>query len=587
VAFALDAFSGTSAGSTSGAVSALAARRSRAPWLAVVAVAVAALGAGVLVDRALRPSPAPITFEPKTSDEQWITNARFAPDGQTIVYSATRYGDEHHPRLYVIRPGELTSQPVGGPGMHLLSVSSKGELAVLTNPKFGTEGVWRGTLARMTLDGAPRPWLEDVWDADWSADASTAAITRRTGNAVRLEYPIGRPLYELTHGYLSDPRVSPDGARVAFFEHPIAGDDRGWVKVVGASGAPRTVAGEFKGLKGLAWSGDGRSLYFSGITPGNDGYQPLVVNVDSTPRPHQAIASAGGMFVQDVAHDGGVLVMSDERRGSIRALVPGEVREREFSWLNVNNGGFLSNDAKVLVFGDESQSAGRNYAVGLQDLATSRVTRLGEGTPLGLSPDNKRVAALIPSVEQIVVYPIGPGDPIKLPKGSLEHYGESLQWFPDSQRVLVCGNEAGKAPRCYEQDLVGGLPRPVTPAGVVASYLANDGRTLLALKADWTYDVTMVGELSGRTAQGLTPDDLVIGWASNCRDLVVEEVTHEPTRVVQLDPSTGARRFLRTIGPSDRNAYVQANQWIADGRGYTYSYTLETMRLYVARGVGQ
>jgi hypothetical protein len=29
------------------------------------------------------------------------------------------------------------------------------------------------------------------------------------------------------------------------------------------------------------------------------------------------------------------------------------------------------------------------------------------------------------------------------------------------------------------------------------------------------------------------------------------------------------------------------NQWIADGRGYTYTYALKLSRLFVARGVGQ
>jgi hypothetical protein len=440
----------------------------------------------------------------------------------------------------------------------------------------------------MTLDGAPRPWLDDVMEADWSPDASTAAITHRVGNAIRLEYPVGHLVYEVQNGYLSDLRVSPDGTRVAFFEHQIADDTRGWVKVIGTNGAPRTLTGEFSGLLGLAWSRDGRSIYFSGRLPPNEGYQPLVVNVDGTPRPHQAMATAVGMVVQDVAHDGAVLLMSDDARWSIRALVPGEVREREFHWLGHTYLGFLSSESKALVFGDGSQGAGRNYAVALQDLATLRVTRLGEGLPLGLSPDNKWVAALISSVEQIVMYPIGPGDPIKLPKGPLEHYEPyMLQWFPDSQRVLLCGHEAGKAPRCYEQDLEGGLPRPVTAGGVVAAYLANDARTVLVLKADWTYDVTTLGEPSGRAAQGLTREDAVIGWTSNGHDLVVEEAAHEPVRVMQVNPSTGARRLLRTIGPPDGNGYVFVDQWIADGHGYTYSYALETMRLFVARGVGQ
>ena len=587
VAFALDAVSGTSVSTASSVLPAHRPRLSPRHWLAVSAGALAVLGAGVLVDRALRPSPASITFETKTWDEEWITNARFAPDGQTIVFAAVR--DDVNPRLYAIRPGTKTSQQFGEPGMHLLSVSSKGELAVITNAKRQLGRVFHGTLARMTMDGAPRPWSEDVMEADWSPDGSTAAITRRVGSAVRLEYPIDHSLYEVKGGYLSDPRVSPDGTRVAFFEHPIYGDDRGSVKVVGTSGAPRMLAGEFNALEGLAWSVDSQSVYFSAVTPGNEGLQPLVVNVNGTPRSHQAIANAGGMLVQDVGHDGSMLVMRDDRRDIVRALVPGESSEREFPWLNLSYQGFLTNDGRSLIFGDESQSAGANYAVALGDLATSRVTRLGEGTALGLSPDNKWAPALISSAEQIVLYPVGPGEPLKLSKGPIGHYRIFMQWFPDSQRVLLCGNEPAKDPRCYEQDLHGGQPKPVTPGGVLAAYLASDGRTLIVQNVDRTYNITTVGETSGRAAEGLNPGELVVGWASNGRDVFVQDVSQVPAPVTQVDPSTGVRRFLRTVGPTNRpgTQVVFVNQWIADGRGYTYSYGVELSRLFVAAGVGQ
>jgi hypothetical protein len=593
VAFALEAFSGTSVGSASGAMSALPARRSRAPWFAVGAVALAALGAGVLVGRALRPAPAPITFETKTWDEERVTNARFAPDGQTVVFSAAR--DDLSPHLYAIRPGTMTSQPLGEPGTYLLSVSSSGELAVLTHLNFPGYPYWGGTLARMTMDGAPRPRLDNVIEADWSPDGSTAAITRWVGGAVRLEYPIGHSLYERKGEYLSDLRLSPDGTRVAFFEHRVIGDDRGWVKVVGRSETPRTLAGEFVGLKGLAWSGDGRSVYFSAVTPGNEGYQPLVVNVEGTPRPHQAIANAGGMVVADVAHDGGVLVMRDEPRFIIRTLVPGEAQEREFPSLKPTVPGLkdsLTTDGKSLIFTDASQSAGTNYAVALRDLATSRVTRLGEGWAEGLSPDNKWVSAFIPSIEQMVLYPIGSGEPIKLPKGPIEHYVPLVQWFPNSKRVLLCGNEPATDPRCYEQDLAGGPPNPVTPmtpGGIIFFCLASDGRTLLVRKPDLACEVLTLGETAGRAAQGCTQRDYVIGWASDSRALFVQDVAQVPSPVTRVDPFTGARRFLRTVGPPNRSGIldVEVTQWTDDGRGYTYTYVLELSRLFVARGVGQ
>jgi dipeptidyl aminopeptidase/acylaminoacyl peptidase len=125
-------------------------------------------------------------------------------------------------------------------------VSSKGELAVLTNAVYRNHRLFTGTLARMTLEGAPKPWLEGVREADWSPDGTTLAIVRDVNGLDHLEYPIGTKLYEAS-GYLSDPRVSPDGTRVAFMEHPARFDDRGYVKVIDASRTVTTLAESIKG----------------------------------------------------------------------------------------------------------------------------------------------------------------------------------------------------------------------------------------------------------------------------------------------------------------------------------------------------
>ena len=51
----------------------------------------------------------------------------------------------------------------------------------------------------------------------------------------RLEYPIGRILHQ-AEGWISQVRVSPDGSRVAFIDHPVLGDDRGSICVVDRNG---------------------------------------------------------------------------------------------------------------------------------------------------------------------------------------------------------------------------------------------------------------------------------------------------------------------------------------------------------------
>ena len=86
--------------------------------------------------------------------------------------------------------------------------------------------------------GAPREVLEDVEDADWAPDGKALAVVRLVGNACRLEYPIGKVLFEAS-GWISNVRVSPDGRWIAFVDHPQKGDNNGSVKVVDVSGKLR------------------------------------------------------------------------------------------------------------------------------------------------------------------------------------------------------------------------------------------------------------------------------------------------------------------------------------------------------------
>ena len=109
-----------------------------------------------------------------------------------------------------------------------------------------------GTLARVPLGGgAPREVAEDVVFADWSPDGSElAVIPIRSGEKSRLEYPIGKTLYETTNG-LGYVRVSPRGDLVAFVE---ATPDGGFVAVVDRSGKTRRLSGPWGGVEicGLA-----------------------------------------------------------------------------------------------------------------------------------------------------------------------------------------------------------------------------------------------------------------------------------------------------------------------------------------------
>jgi eukaryotic-like serine/threonine-protein kinase len=144
------------------------ARRSRwkKPGIAIAAtVAVLSLVsflAGRKLER-VQPHPGP-SFHQLTYRLGVITGARFAPDGQSIIYLAG--WDGKAVEVFSTRAGGPESRPVGLPSAGVLAVSSAGELAI----SLGCELNWaecRGTLARIPpAGGAPRELLEDVFYAD-------------------------------------------------------------------------------------------------------------------------------------------------------------------------------------------------------------------------------------------------------------------------------------------------------------------------------------------------------------------------------------------------------------------------------------
>ena len=584
VAFALEAFSGTTISSTK--VAAVhESRRSLGPAMIAAVLAIAGVAAGYALATLRRPvlTETNITFETRTWDPQWISNMRFAPDGQTIVYSAAASGNS--PTLYVLRQGALIGQQLGQPGTHLLSVSRTGELAVLTNAQFINHRLFKGTLTRMTMDGGGRPLMEGVREADWSPDGATMAIVHDMGAKDRLEYPVDKTLYEVT-GYLSDPRVSPDGTRVAFLEHQSRYDDRGWLKVVDRNGLVKTVAGEFWGAEGVAWAPDGKAVFVAASTENGFGYQPHVVNVDGEPNLRRLFPSFTSSEMMDVAADGRVLINHAESHISIRVLRPGDSTERELPWLSLPLPRAMSADGQWLLFTDESASAGLNYAVAWRKTDGSPPVRLGEGDAVALSPDAKWAIAWVPSPApgHYMAYPTGPGQPIRLDFPSLSAVG-SISFFPDG-RLFVCGTELNKPRRCYARPLSGGALTPVTPEGVVGGSVAPDGRTIGVQTIDGVWQVLDGSGGPAKTVPGDHTADLAVGWSSDSRAVFVAAGRKVPVPIDRIDLATGLRTHVVDLMPPDHSGviFIMVASVLPDGRSYAYWYWRQTTSAVVVSG---
>jgi Tol biopolymer transport system component len=572
-----------------------AGSRTRARWsLALAAGVVLGVVAGLAaarlgpVNRLLGGSGARsneldgVVFTQRTFANEAIFSARFAHDGETVVYSAVTVGAA--PRLYVSRPGYPDPRAVGDSGTQLLAVSPTDELAVLVRTSFQAHRVFRGMLARMPLGGgAPREILADVRDADWNTDGSGLAVVHEANGKDRIEYPIGTVLYE-SAGYLSDLRFSPTGDALAFNEHPSKWDDRGGVAIVDLKGNHRILTDGYWGLEGIAWSRDGKRVIFAGAQLGGF-YQVHEVTRDGQAR--LVLPSAGTVTVQDVAPNGSWLLTRDDLFRRLMVKGPGSATEQDLSWLDNTSLPFISNDGSLLAFDNEAADAGTNYATMLRKTDGSPAVKLGNGSVRAFSPDKRWILSVIWSpVAQLMLHPTGAGESRRVDKGELESYN-AASFHPDGKRIVVCGNERGHASRCFVRPLDGGQLRAITPEGYDHGEISPDGREMYAGSTAGGFRMFSLDGGASRSVAGLAASDQVVRWSPDGAALWVRGDDAMPVRLERLDLTTGRRTPLLTITPASHSGllHVEELSLAADPHAYAFLTEEQLSRVFVVQGM--
>jgi Tol biopolymer transport system component len=507
-----------------------------------------------------------------------ILTARFAPDGQSVIYSAAWEGNP--PEIFTARAGSPESRSLGLPPADILAVSSTGELAILENPHFTLGWEVRGTLARVPLaGGAPRQVLEDAQDADWSPDGKDLAVVREFGGTRRLEYPIGKVLYQ-TSGWISSPRISADGRWVAFADHPLRGDSLASLAVIGADGKKKTLTPLFAPVA-FAWSPRKDEIWCS--------WGSRLHSVTLVGRQREIMSSPGGWTLADVWKNGHLLFDVRSMRREIVVGGAGSPRERNLTWLNWSFPTALSQDGKLALFDEQNQGPNGNYPIYLRQTDGSPATLLGQGGSFDLSPDGRwALTASFPAKDELLLLPTGPGQPRSLGKA-----GMTYQWavfFPDGRRVLATANEPGRGPRLFVQDVSGGKPHAISPEGVTAlggQPVSPDGRFTTATGSDGRIAIYSVEPSEPRPITGLAPDELAIRWTADGRGLYVWKPSEMPARVSVIDVMTGRRAFWKELVPPDPAGIL--GLWpiviTPDGKSYAYSYRRVLSDLYLAQGL--
>jgi eukaryotic-like serine/threonine-protein kinase len=560
-------------------------RPNRRLWAALAGALVLAVLAAVFwlwkPREALLPSYHQVSFRRGT-----IWAARFTPDANTIVYSASWSGNPLD--IWSARPGSTESRSLGLSDTDLLAVSSTGEIAVLLHRRELARFVSRGTLGRVPLaGGAAREVLEDVREVDWSPDGQNLAIVHDVGDQERLEFPIGKPLFE-TSGWVSGVRISPKGERIAFMEHSSRWDDRGWISVVDLTGHKRRLSSEFSSEQGLAWSPGGDEVWFT-ATKSGEAYALRSVTLGGKERVLARVPA--NLMLHDIAGDGTLLLSSYKHTTPVIALPPGQKTERDLSWLDEIGVFDLSGDGKTFLFQYYGEDSGPNYTSYLGKTDGSPAVRLGEGAAVSLSPDGKWALTILNTSRQVVLLPTGPGQSRILERKGMEAEGDD-SFTPDGKQVVFTGRAPGQARRCFIQDISGGEPRALTPEGFTGSRLftgsrvSPDGRLLLAQNREGKIVLFPMHGGEAREVQGLNSGEAVSHWSADGRWLYIYRL-RRPFQIFQLDPLSGRRQLLRTIEPSDSSGITGDLQAfvLAGGQSYLYSFQRHLSELYLVKNI--
>jgi len=563
------------------------ARTRRARVLAPLLGAGVAVAAAVLwLWRGWYAQQEPPSFQRLTFRVGRVESAQFAPDGETIVYSAA-WGSSPS-ELFTTRPKATGSRSLGLRDAKVLAISPREEMAILLRPRYVAFFASEGTLARAPLaGGAPRELLEGVLDADWSPDGKELAVVHVVGERYRLEYPIGRVLYEPDPPtWISHLRASPDGETLAFAEHPVAGDTRGGISIVGPHAPRRSLASGFAVVYGPNWRSEDE-IWFWASRVG----EPQQIHAATMAGPVRLVLEQAGSFqLLDLSARGQALIARRTGWTEIRARARGMAEEVELPAAELSFLSDLADDGSQVLGSDEGVGAGPNFSFYVQKTDGSPPVWLGEGDGLSLSPDGRFVLALLAEArpQQLVVAPTGAGQTRMLEPGPIVRYSRAV-WDPSGRRVVIAGADARGDERLYLQDVAGGPPTPATREGVRLAKLGRpvspDGRRVVALDPDGIPALFPLQGGEATAVPGLGDYDIPLCWTPDGHELIVARYDDEaPPRIEHVDVATGhARPWKGPRRSLPSGIWGQSRILVTpDGESYAYGHMREMSALYLS-----
>jgi Tol biopolymer transport system component len=508
-------------------------------------------------------------FRQITFRHGFVDMGRFAPDGSTVLYTACWNSEQSS--ISMVSPGSPESRSMGFGGYILMSASKSGELILAKK---------RSTYRVPMNGGSPKLFLEGVSWTDWMPQGEVALVRPDAGLA-RVEFPRGRSVFQ-TSGYVSHLRVSPSGDAAAFLAHPMAADDGGNVVWVDSSGASHTVSEGWASEEGLAWSADGREIWF---TASRTGVNRALYAATRSGSVRMVASIPGTMTLHDISPQGQVLVSRDTLRQVMWMGTAGQDQEKDISWFDWSQPEDISADGKYLLFTEGGEGGGREYGVYIRDLSSGSTTKVSDGEAFAFLPDGKSVITMMPRENtHLNIVPIGAGQ-----SRTIAGNGFAYQWarpFPDGRKLLVVGSMPGKSVRLYTQSVDGGPLTLISPEIFLEHPQISPDGTRIA-------GTTRNRQIAVIPATGGTPDYLpmetmhiAVKWSADSKRLLIRTEDHEGATMLEwVDLATGKATVYRKLkGPEGESAEIGTATVSTDDKTYIYVTKRRLSELFIVDG---
>jgi eukaryotic-like serine/threonine-protein kinase len=392
-----------------------------------------------------------------------------------------------------------------------------------------------------------------------------------------------------TNGYISHPRISPDGKRVAFQEHPLFGDDRGYVDLADASGNVRRLTSEYAALQGLSWSPDGREIWYAGASVETD-QDRAVLAITPDGHAREVFHMPGDAVVWDIASNGQVLISSEVVGSAEMVASPSAGPERNVSVLGWGIFGAVSADGKAVVLTEAGKGVPDDYLIFFRRSDGSAAVEIGEGLTLGITPDGAYAIALVPSQPtKLRILPTGAGETRTFDVSPLQVDRGFVSWMPGAKEFVFLAHQGEAAPRrAYRMSLEGPPTRPLTnmPGADFSSRISPNGRFALEdsnAGSESAQNVILELSTGNSRVAPLQQGDEAVEWDQDGKHAFVVQEGSQEAIIFRVDLDSGRRQVWKQIRPADPAGILSLSHFFItpSGNAYTYNVARALSALYV------